>query len=136
MPSNILEMMYLGQMIGGQGLAWVQVSLLACLFAMMLFRPERIRNPWLFQWAGLFLAFSVIAPPVLWLCTRLFAPDMSVVGPPRSSLGGGSMASLLSSMHMASGPTLLGLGIICGVFALGPRAGDAPRPQPPRHPLE
>jgi hypothetical protein len=135
MPSEIYEMMYLSQMVGGQGLAWVQVSLLACLFAMMLFRPERIRNPWLFQWAGLCLAFSVIAPPVLWLCSRIFVPDMSVVGPARSMPGSG-LASLLSSMHMASGPTLLGLGIICGVFALAPRAGDAPRSQPPRHPLE
>ena len=109
---------------------------MACLFVMMLFRPERIRNPWLFQWAGLFLAFSVIAPPVLWLCIRLFAGDMSVAGPRRSMPGGGGLASLLSSVQMASGPTLLGLGIICGVFALGPRAGDASRAQPPRHPLE
>ncbi|MCX7426086.1 MAG: hypothetical protein NTW96_10765 [Planctomycetia bacterium] len=136
MDPDFLQMMYLSQMFSGQGMAWVQVALLACLFAMMLFRPERIRSPWLFRWAGLFLAFSVIAPPVLWLCIRLFVEDMSVVRSPRPMASGGGLASLLSPIQMASGPTLLGLGIICGVFALGPRAGDASRAQPPRHPLE
>ena len=33
MDSEYFQMMYLGQLFGGQGLAWVQVALLACLEA-------------------------------------------------------------------------------------------------------
>ena len=64
---DLEQLVFLRQFLGS-GQAWLQVGFLLCLFAVLLFRPERIRSPGLFRWAVLLFALSVVVPHVLTFC--------------------------------------------------------------------
>jgi hypothetical protein len=126
---DLQEMLYLRQLLAG-GQAWLQLGLLLFLFGVLLFKPERIRLPGLFQWAWMLFALSVMVPPLLTFCVWLF----QLTGA-RSTRSGGP-ASLLLAVEVASGPVLLGLSLIFAFLALSPRSRPDPRLGPTKHPLE
>jgi hypothetical protein len=126
---DLQEMLYLRQLFAG-GQAWLQLGFLLFLFGVLLFKPERIRLPGLFQWAWMLFALSVMAPPLLTFCVWLF----QVTGAPSARSGGPT--SLLLALEIASGPVLLGLSLIFAFLALSPIPRPGPRLGPTKHPLE
>lgn len=125
------QLFYLRQLLGsGQG--WLQVGFLLCLFAVLLFRPERIRSPALFRLALLLFVLSVIVPHVLTFCfafLQYIHDDFSI------TFGKGSNW-LLVTLQGASGPILLGLSLILAFEALSPGSPPQRRASPVKHPLE
>ena len=54
----------LNQVLGGMTQIWLNVAFIACVFVVIAFRPERIRNLSLFQVACLLFALSLIIPGI------------------------------------------------------------------------
>jgi hypothetical protein len=52
----------LTQLFGGLTQVWLNVAFIVCVFAALLFKPERIRNPSLFFSACVLFALSLIVP--------------------------------------------------------------------------
>lgn len=128
---DVQELFYLRQLLGsGQG--WLQVGFLLCLFAVLLFRPERIRSPALFRLALLLFVLSVVAPHVLTFCfgfLQFIDDDYSI------TFGRGANG-LLVTLQGASGPILLGVSLILAFEALSPGSPPQRRVSPTKHPLE
>ena len=132
------EMMYISQltqMFGG-GHVWLQLGYLVCLFAVLLFRPERIQRPRVFNYAWAALGMSIILPPSLMVL-------LSYIGESNRSGRGGlpriDQFSGVVLMASASGPVLFGASVLLGFAALAPpRVNQIRRPptQPTTHPLD
>ena len=128
---ELQQLLYLKQFLGGGGQGWLLFGFLLCLFAVLLFRPERIRSAGLFGWACARFALSVIAPPVLTYC---YGYLQNIEG--TSSRPGGGAMSLWLPVQQLAGPLLFGLSLIFGLLALMPRSAPQSRPGPTKHPLE
>ncbi len=127
---DLEELYFLKQFLGtGQG--WLTVGFLLCLFAVLLFKPERIRSAGLFAWAWLLFALSIIAPPVLTFCLQFL---QIVDGSP--SRPGGEIGSLLLALQGVSGPVLFGLSLMLAFLALNPSSRPRSHMGPTKHPLE
>jgi len=127
------ETLLLRQLLGG-GQGWVSAALLICLFLVVLWRPDRIRNYALFRQSGVLLALSLMVPSLLAVLIGLIG-GASLYGFSSSGM------SVFMALTGASGPVLLGLSVIFGLFSLGPgRTFERPEPRDPktprRHPLE
>jgi hypothetical protein len=135
MPDQLIYLQ-LFQQLFGSGTGWTHATLLASLFLVLIFRPERIRSRTLFYVACWCFALSVLVAPTL---TALFSvtgwnPFAGPSGP--GVFGGPGGSPLVTMVAYLSGPVLFGLSVLFGLLALvpGPRQ-DSPF-QPPRHPLE
>ena len=100
------EFFYLQQLFRGSGEGWIEVTLLASLFLVLVFKPERIRNRGLFLTACLLFALAIIVPPALQLCVGLLAGSLQSVYQAYRSMPIGSpiVLSLLGVVK----PALLG----------------------------
>ena len=128
---DVQELFYLRQLLGsGQG--WLQVGFLLCLFAVLLFRPERIRSPALFRLAFLLFVLSVIVPQVLTSCFGF----LQFISGGSSFRPGREATSLLVTLQSTSGPLLFGLSMILAFLALSPSSPPQRRVSPVKHPLE
>jgi hypothetical protein len=126
------EFFYLKQLFGGSGQGWFQVTLLASLFLVLIFRPERIENRGLFRTACLLLALAIIVPPALQLCMSLLIGSLELHQVSRSMAGGSSM--VMSLMNVVE-PSLLGASALCGLLSLMPGKARQ-RIEAAKHPLE
>jgi len=111
------SIMMLGQMLGGATRVWLEFAFLISLFAVLIFRPERIRSLNLFQTACGVVALSMILPSLL-----VFAMDTSQKA---TAFGSGMQASsqdigLVVKLLTAAGPILFSLAFLCAVFSLMP----------------
>jgi hypothetical protein len=129
------ELIYLQQILGA-GTGWTQATLLAGLFLVLIFRPERIRSRTLFYLACWCFGLSLLVSPAVTVLFSVLGLG-SFVGPRApGSFGGPGGSVLLSSVAYLSGPVLFGLSVLLGLLALVPAPGRATPFQPPRHPLE
>lgn len=112
-------LMLLGQMLGGATRVWLEFGFLISLFAVLIFKPERIRKLSLFQAACGLLALSMIIPHLL-----VFAVDLN----PSAGLGSRSMGGanvgvdLTSKIVMLAGPVTFAIAFLCATFSLMPDA--------------
>jgi hypothetical protein len=128
------ELMYLEQLFGRSGSAWLPVTMLGGLLLALIFRPGNIHNLYLFRAACWLLALSVIVTPLLNLLLSL----MTVNFPGGMRFGSSpSGPQFIYVCVNAVGPIMQGASILCGLFSLIPPA--TPRPYvagPVKHPLE
>jgi len=128
MPS---EYLFLQQLLGSV-IGFGQATLMASLFLVLVFRPERIRHRGLFSLACWLFALSVLIPPVINLL--LGALGGGLLANPRNLSGTGGYGLVLA-VAMGCGPILFGLSLLMALLALRP--GPPPGPfQPPKHPLD
>jgi hypothetical protein len=127
------ELFLLKQLLGG-GEGWLQAAYVLGLFAILVYRPERIRIPGLFSFGCIVFALSVAVPPALAGLLGLLAGGWNALGSSRGSSSSGwvHVAPLLS----AAGPVLLGISLVCVLIAICPAPVVSSRLQPPRHPLQ
>ena len=107
------EWLLLQQYVGG-GRVWLQVAFLVCLFGVIVFKPECIKNLSLFRKSYLLFAFSIIVP-------GLFAFFAGPLATARGGFRPGTQLDTTVQVISASGPVLFGLSIICALGALVPR---------------
>jgi len=122
------ELIYLQQILGATG--WTHATLLASLFLVLVFRPERIRSRTLFYIACWCFGLSLLISPTLNVLVSVLGS--SPFGGPRGP-GGSPLVALVAYL---SGPVLFGLSVLLALLALVPGPGQATQFQPPRHPLE
>jgi len=123
------ELIYLQQLLSG-GTGWTQATLLASLFLVLIFRPDRIRSRTLFYVACWCFGLSLLISPTLNVLVSVLGT--SPFGGPRGP-GGSPLVALVAYL---SGPVLFGLAVLLALLALVPGPGQATQFQPPRHPLE
>lgn len=127
------QMYFAQQSLGGSNSSWISATLLACLFLVLILRPERIHNLGRFKGACSLLAMAIIMPPALGGLLLLTAATAILAA------SGGSMGAwwLQAQAFISTlGPILLGVGAILGLTSLMPLPRQEPDSQPPRHPLE
>jgi formate hydrogenlyase subunit 3/multisubunit Na+/H+ antiporter MnhD subunit len=127
------ELLYWQQLLRGSGEGWFEVTLLASLFLVLIFRPERIENRALFRAACLLFALAIIAPPALRLGVSLLAGSLQSVYQPYRSMP--IESPIVLSLLGVVKPALLGASVLCGLLSLFP-GKPQPRAEPARHPLE
>lgn len=128
------ELLYMRQLLGGGGQGWLQVTLLAFLFLILVFKPERIERPGLFKVACLLFVLSIVLPSVVTMSLSLVAG-----GAMSSYFRGSGMASevpILVSLITLFEPALLAASVMSGLMALFPVRGSHSTTKPARHPLE
>ncbi len=52
----------LTQLFGGMTQMWLNVAFIVCVFAVLCFKPERVRKPAVFQIACFLFALSIVTP--------------------------------------------------------------------------
>jgi len=127
------EFLYLKQLFGGAGEGWFDVTLLASLFLVLIFKPERIENRALFRTACLLFALAIVVPPVLRLCVTLLAGSLQSSPQPYRSMS--TESSIVFSLLNTVKPALLGSSVLCGLLSLMP-GKTRQRIEAARHPLE
>jgi hypothetical protein len=119
-------MMYLGQLLGGVQQVWLQVALLVSVFAVLTWRPERIRNASLFHVACLLFALALIAPGILpFFMEDTPAPMLGARNAQAQPLGN------VTKGILAAPPILLGLSflfLVTSVLPTGTPEKSAPLP--------
>lgn len=143
MQSSNLEEMYLLQLLsGGQfggSSGWLSVAYLVCLFAVILFKPERVRNLSLFRRACTLFAISLIAPSLIAIATGALAtasvsPFGSTPNVARVLSGGGGagtyLVQLLWQILAAVGPLLFGISVLCALISIVPTFIPPPDVEP------
>lgn len=112
------EELWMMQMFGGgggwmQSGGWLQVVFLAFLFAVPIFRPERIRVVSSYRAAYMCFALSIIVPSAASVLM------MNLVSPGGVS-GGGLPGISMFQLFNAAGPVLFGISIVLAMKAIVP----------------
>jgi hypothetical protein len=124
--------MFLEQLLGVGNSAWVSVAMLCGLLVTLIFRPNSIRNPFLFRTACWLFGLSMILSPLLNMILNML----------RSSFMGAGMrpneSELLVFCAAAVGPIMHGVSILCGLLSLLPSTMSERLEEsgPVKHPLE
>jgi hypothetical protein len=128
------ELISLQQLLGATG--WTHATLLASLFLVLVFRPERIRSRTLFYVACWCFGLSLLVSPILNVVFGALGASLftGMRGP--GGFGGPGGSVLVSLVAYLSGPVLFGLSVLLALLALVPAPGQATPFQPPKHPLE
>jgi hypothetical protein len=111
------EWLAMRQLFGG-GNTWVEGICLIGLFALVLFRREAIVNWRMFRFAYLFLAASVVLPPLVLAALQVEPGTFSQMGN-TNGLPGRLVWSLALN---GIGPILLAASIVCAFGSILPRA--------------
>jgi hypothetical protein len=127
------EFTYLQQILGSVfGLG--QATLMASLFIVLVFRPERIRSRRLFSLACWLFGLSVLLPPILNALLGTVGAGVFTVA--RGNFPGSGGLGLVFVLAMGLGPVLFGLSLLFALLALVPGPRQESPFQPPKHPLE
>jgi hypothetical protein len=129
--SDVMEMMYVRQMFGGE--SWVHAVFLAGVFLVILYRRDQIVSPYMFRVSIILYVLSFILPVVFitMLQTGSFIRAGGFMESPETG-------TLFRMFMMAIGPTLLGLSVLlCILSMLPPQSRYSPPREPQRpHPLD
>jgi hypothetical protein len=108
----------LSQLFGGMTQVWLNVAFIACVFAVLIFKPDRIVKVALFQTGCFLFALSIIAPHI---GTFLLS---TATGPGRS-MGGNPFGEITMSMKIVNilAPILFSVGFLTAVTSLIPTPG-------------
>jgi hypothetical protein len=136
MRNNAMEQMYIQMMYSGGGTfggsSLLTVTIIAALFLILVFKPERIQSAMLFRWACTLVGLSILLPS---LVSVFFS--VAVMGTTGQSAPGG-LGGVMMLLSQLSGPVMLGLSVLAAFAALRPRPARAPiqPPVPQKHPLD
>lgn len=118
---DLLRLQLQGGGLGGlftSGKSWISAVLLAFLFAVAVFRPERIINAKALRKAFVFLALSIVLPSLGYMLVLLAAFGTSPSGISRAGSG---IPVLIMQFFNNAPPILLGISILFAMVAVVPR---------------
>lgn len=141
--NNLFETMIYSQIFGGGlggafgGQLWLYVAYLVCLFAVIIYKPERIRNLSMYRRACYLFAISLLLPSLITLAMgtvlagtggAAFASRGAVFAQPGMFSGQGGPNQFDGSYVMqlalqvlnAFGPVLFAISILCALISLVP----------------
>jgi hypothetical protein len=135
MRNNAMDQMYVQMMLSGSsmgGSALLTVTILASLFLIVVFKPERIHGPTLFRWACTLAGLSILLPPLATVFFSIVVMGLTSQGAPNDLRG------IVMSLANLSGPVMLGLSVLAAFASLRPRPAPytAPPAVPQKHPLD
>jgi hypothetical protein len=120
------------QLLFGNNGSWLTVILLAVLFIAPIFRPKSIQNLVLFRVACVLYGTSIVVTPLLNIWLNVLLSNRSSGFP-----GSSSDTQFFMSAINAIGPVLMGVSVICGLFALIPATAQRRDEEgPAKHPME
>ncbi len=131
--NNAIELMFFRQMLGGD--SWVQAVFLAGVFAVLLYRRDKIVAPYMFRVAIILFVLSFIVPVVFTAILQYAAAGRRGGG----VVGFSDDGALMHVISTATGPVLLGLAVLLCVLSMLPAHSRYPSPpvrQDEPHPLD
>jgi hypothetical protein len=106
--------------------SWAQAVYIAGMFAILIWRRERVVNWWLLRTSYLLYGAALVLPHVLTPLVQLLVQNHS-----------GDAQIFTYIVATAIGPTFLAGAVICGLGSMIPRLIIAQPPgPPPKHPLD
>ena len=132
------DFMMMREMFGSNGMDWLAIALMLSLFAICVFKPERIRKRLVFRWACILLAFSIIAPHLTRVALQ--SMQMGIVGSGRINMYSDPTLGSAYAFTAALRPCCLAASVLLGLMAISPRTNPkgkrAEVVAPAKHPLD